>query len=259
MTLTAHDVSWVRGGALVVDGVTLEPAAGETIGLLGPNGSGKSSLLRLLAGLDRPTGGVVRLGDADLRSVRRRDLARSLAVVTQESATEVAIRVRDVVALGRIPHRGAFGPDHHADTLAIDAALAQTGLTDKADRLWHELSGGERQRVQIARALSQEPSHLLLDEPTNHLDIRHQLEVLGLVAHLPVTAVVALHDLNLAAMFCDRLVVLSAGRVVAAGTPVEVLTPELIADVYGVRADVVGDDAGGISVRYGRPAVSAAP
>ena len=257
MTLTAHDVSWVRGGALVVDGVTLEPAVGETIGLLGPNGSGKSSLLRLLAGLDRPTAGIVRLDDAELRSVRRRDLARSLAVVTQESTTEVAIRVRDVVALGRIPHRGAFGPDHHADTVAIDAALDQTGLADKADRLWHELSGGERQRVQIARALAQEPSHLLLDEPTNHLDIRHQLEVLGLVARLPTTAVVALHDLNLAAMFCDRLVVLRSGSVVAAGAPADVLTPELIADVYDVRADVVRDVDGAITIRFGRPSVSA--
>ncbi|MGZ8179917.1 ABC transporter ATP-binding protein [Williamsia sp. SKLECPSW1] len=258
MTLRAQDVSWRRGGAVVVDGITLEPAEGETIGLLGPNGSGKSSLLRLLAGFDRPTAGVVRLGDTDLRSVRRRDLARSLAVVTQESTTEVAIRVRDVVALGRIAHRGAFGPDHRADRIAVDKALTQTGLQDKADRLWHELSGGERQRVQIARALAQEPSHLLLDEPTNHLDIRHQLDLLGLVARLPVTAVVALHDLNLAAMFCDRLVVLSAGRVVAAGDPGTVLTPDLIADVYEVDAEVVRDHDGGLTIRYGRPRVASA-
>jgi iron complex transport system ATP-binding protein len=128
-----------------------------------------------------------------------------------------------------------------ADLDAVAAALDRTGLTDLADRSWHTLSGGERQRAQIARALAQEPSELLLDEPTNHLDIQYQLDLMELVAGLPVTTVIAMHDLNLAAMFCDRLVVLRAGRAVAEGTPDAVLTPSLIAEVYGVRAEV---DAG---------------
>ncbi|GAA2050504.1 ABC transporter ATP-binding protein [Williamsia deligens] len=256
MTLRALDVSWDRGGAMVLDGVSVEPETGETVGLLGPNGSGKSSLLRLLAGFDRPSAGAVRLGDTDLRGVRRREIARSLAVVAQESGTDVAIRVRDVVALGRLPHRGPLGPDHASDRAAVDRALTHAGLVDKADRLWHQLSGGERQRVQIARALAQEPTHLLLDEPTNHLDIRHQLDLLDLVARLPVTAVVALHDLNLAAMFCDHIVVLRAGRVVAAGRPAEVLTSDLIADVYEVTADVVVEADGTVTVRYGRTRLS---
>jgi iron complex transport system ATP-binding protein len=161
--------------------------------------------------------------------------------------------VRDVVRLGRTPHRSAFGSmvggELARDERMVSEALEHVGLTAKADSLWHTLSGGERQRAHIARALAQEPRELLLDEPTNHLDIRHQLELLELVSALPVTAIVALHDLNLAAMFCDTVVVLRQGRVIAAGPPAEVLTSELIAEVYGVRAHVTHDD------HTGRPTV----
>ncbi|WP_129788158.1 ABC transporter ATP-binding protein [Promicromonospora panici] len=245
MTLEAQRLSWRRGGTLVVDGVTLRPEPGSTVGLLGPNGSGKSSLLRLLQGMSRPDSGTVMLDGVDLAQLHRREVARAVASVTQHADTDVDIVVRDVVRLGRTPHRSAFGGELARDERIIAEALEHVGLTAKADRLWHTLSGGERQRVHIARALAQEPRELLLDEPTNHLDIRHQLELLELVAALPVTAVVALHDLNLAAMFCDTVVVLRRGRVVAAGTPAEVLTSELIAEVYGVRAHVTCDDHSG--------------
>jgi iron complex transport system ATP-binding protein len=170
-----------------------------------------------------------------------------VATVTQHGETEVDIVVRDVVRLGRTPYRTLLGGDTAEDTAAIDRAIAHVGLEEKADRAWRTLSGGERQRAHIARALAQEPRELLLDEPTNHLDIRHQLELLALVRDLPVTTVVALHDLNLAAMFCDTVIVLREGRVVAGGRPRDVLTPELIADVYGVRAVVTHDAARGCS------------
>ncbi|NKY59054.1 ABC transporter ATP-binding protein [Nocardia flavorosea] len=245
MTLHADTVSWNRGGALVVDGVTVTPEPGETVGLLGPNGSGKSSLLHLLNGVVRPTAGVVTLDGDDLSAMRRRDIARAVAVVGQHADTDLDITVGDVVRLGRIPHRTTFGGDPVADDAAVASALEHTGLTAKANRLWHRLSGGEKQRAQIARALAQEPRELLLDEPTNHLDIHHQLELLALVTRLPVTSVIALHDLNLAAMFCDSVVVLHAGRVVAGGTPAEVLTSELIAQVYNVRAEVLVDESAG--------------
>ncbi|PPI24248.1 histidinol phosphatase [Rathayibacter sp. AY1B1] len=241
MTLEADRVSWRRGGRLVVDGVSLSPAPGSTVGLLGPNGSGKSSLLRLLQGTAAPDAGVVTLDGAPLRSLRRREVARAVATVTQQAETEADLPVRDVVRLGRTPHRSLLGADTAEDLRAIDRALEQVGLEAKADHLWHTLSGGERQRAHIARALAQEPRELLLDEPTNHLDIRHQLELLALVRALPVTTVVALHDLNLAALFCDALLVLREGCVVAGGTPAEVLTPALIGDVYGVRARVIVD------------------
>jgi iron complex transport system ATP-binding protein len=253
MTLKAQRVSWRRGGTLVVDGVTLQPAPGSTVGLLGPNGSGKSSLLRLLQGIAKPDSGTITLDDTDLALLRRREIAQTVASVTQHADTDVDIVVRDVVRLGRTPHRSPFGGELARDERIISEALEHVGLTAKADRLWHTLSGGERQRAHIARALAQEPRELLLDEPTNHLDIRHQLELLELVAALPVTAIVALHDLNLAAMFCDTVVVLQNGRVITAGPPAEVLTSELIADVYGVRAHVARDDY------TGRPTVTFQP
>lgn len=249
MTLSAASVSWRAGDALIVDDVDLTPDAGTTVGLLGPNGSGKSTLLKLLAGTRRPTLGTVTLDDVPLRELRRRDIARRIAQVDQHSDTEVDLRVADVVALGRTPHRGVWGGDDEADRTAIANAVRHTDLGDMLDRSWRTLSGGERQRVQIARALAQEPRELLLDEPTNHLDISHQLELLALVRRLPTTTIVALHDLNLAAMFCDRLVILDGGRVVAHGAPPEVLTADLIDQVYRVRAEV-HLDRGTPVVRY---------
>ncbi|WP_199039360.1 ABC transporter ATP-binding protein [Glycomyces salinus] len=253
MTLQTREVTWNRGGRLVVDGVTLRPRQGETIGLLGPNGSGKSSLIRLLSGAVKPSAGVVTLDDRSLTAVARREAARAIATVTQHADTVVDITVRDIVALGRIPHRGVFGGDRRSDAAAVSDALARTGLADKAAELWHRLSGGERQRVHIARALAQEPRELLLDEPTNHLDIRYQLELLQLITELPVTSVVALHDLNLAGMYCDSLLVLKDGRAVAAGAPAEVLTPDLIAHVYEVDAAVAVDEG------TGRPTIAFSP
>ncbi|WP_328421495.1 ABC transporter ATP-binding protein [Streptomyces sp. NBC_00443] len=237
---------------VVVDGVTLTLSPGETVGLLGPNGSGKSTLLRLLAGVLAPTAGLVTLDGRPLPEVGRAATARRVATVEQHAHTQTELTVRDVVALGRIPHRRAWTPPTAGDAEAVAAALARTGLTDRAAQSWHTLSGGERQRTQIARALAQEPRELLLDEPTNHLDIQHQLDLLALVASLPVTTVIALHDLNLAAMYCDRLLVLRAGRAVAEGTPREVLTPALIEQVYGVRAEVT-DDPGHPVIRFLRP------
>ncbi|KAA1380531.1 ABC transporter ATP-binding protein [Aeromicrobium fastidiosum] len=251
MSLATREVSWDVGGRRVVDGVTLDVTPGTVVGLLGPNGSGKSSLLRLLAGTRTPTSGQVLLDGDDLRRVRRRDVARRIAVVEQHAQTELDLVVSDVVRLGRIPHRGTWSAESDADRSAVSEALERVELTALAGRSWHTLSGGERQRVHIARALAQQPQELLLDEPTNHLDVHHQLDLLGLVRRLRMTSVVALHDLNLAAMFCDRLVVLKDGAVVATGTPTDVLTPELIAEVYRVRAVVADLGPGGVpSVRF---------
>ncbi|MFW0784439.1 ABC transporter ATP-binding protein [Gordonia sp. CPCC 206044] len=258
MVLAADRVSWRRGGTRVLDEISLDVTPGETLGILGPNGSGKSSFLNVLGGLVRPDRGSVCLDGVDLRRMRRRHVARRVAMVSQHATTDIDISVRDVVALGRIPHGSFLGADRASERI-VDEAIRRTGLADKAARKWHTLSGGEQQRAQIARALAQEPQELLLDEPTNHLDIAHQLDLLGLVARLPVTAYVALHDLNLAAMFCDRVLVLRRGRAVALGPPDQVLTAALIADVYGVHADLV--DTGGpapsvvyrASVRPGPP------
>jgi iron complex transport system ATP-binding protein len=251
MSLSTRGVSWSVGGRHVVRDVTLDVAPGTVVGLLGPNGSGKSSLLRLLAGTRSPGSGRVLLDGVDLATLRRRDVARRVAVVEQHAQTELDVVVSDVVALGRIPHRSAWSSEIDADRAAVAEALDRVELTSMAGRSWHTLSGGERQRVHIARALAQQPQELLLDEPTNHLDVHHQLDLLGLVRRLGLTSVVALHDLNLAAMFCDRLVVLQDGAVVATGTPSDVLTSDLVADVYRVRAVVTPDGPGGVpSVRF---------
>ncbi|NEC04625.1 ABC transporter ATP-binding protein [Streptomyces sp. SID7909] len=251
--LRAERVVREAGGRLLLDGVTLAPEPGTTVGLIGPNGSGKSTLLRILAGVLAPHAGVVTLDGEPLPAVGRRAVARRVAVVDQHAATQDELSVLDVVRLGRIPHRRAWAAPTGEDAAAVDEALERTGLTGRRDQSWHTLSGGERQRVQIARALAQRPRELLLDEPTNHLDIQHQLELLSLVASLPLTAVVALHDLNLAAMFCDRIVVLSGGRAVAGGTPAQVVTEELIEEVYRVRSVVTPDGP------QGRPSVRFLP
>lgn len=252
MSLTAQRVSWAVRNKLIVDGVDIAVATGSTVGLLGPNGSGKSSLLRLLAGLRPCSSGVVRLDDSDVATMSRRSLARRLAVVDQEATTDQDPTVRDVVELGRLPHRTAWSPTTARDNLAVESAAATTGVANLFERRYSTLSGGERQRVQIARALAQEPTELLLDEPTNHLDIRHQLELLELVAATDTTTVMALHDLNLAATYCQELVVLHHGRVHIAGPPAAVLTPAVIAEVYEVEA-IVELENGCPIVKFKRP------
>jgi iron complex transport system ATP-binding protein len=234
---------------MIVDGVTIVAAPGSTLGLIGPNGSGKSSLLRLICGLRRVASGVVTLGEIDIARLSRAAVARRLAFVEQLATTEAQVTALDIVRLGRTPHRGPLSPWTGADDEAVEDALHQVGLEGKRHQFWHTLSGGERQRAQIARALAQTPSELLLDEPTNHLDIQHQLEILSLVRRLPATSIVALHDINLAAMFCDAVAVLREGRVVAAGPPSAIITAPMIRDVFGVSAQVER------SPHHGRPHV----
>ncbi|WP_430254651.1 ABC transporter ATP-binding protein [Neorhizobium sp. DAR64872/K0K18] len=236
--LAASGVRWLAGRKVIVDGVTVSVDEGRTLGLIGPNGSGKSSLIRLLAGLRPPAAGNVTLDGKPMSGFARRELARRVSVVEQHSATEANVTVIDVVRLGRTPYRSALSPWTQEDDRIVTEALIRVGLDDRRGQFWHTLSGGERQRVQLARALAQSPSVLILDEPTNHLDIQHQIDILRLVSELPLTTVVAIHDLNLAARFCDVIAVLSEGRLVACGPPTDILTEQMIAHVFGVAAHV---------------------
>ncbi|KPH07765.1 ABC transporter ATP-binding protein [Rhizobium acidisoli] len=238
MSITIDAVSFAAGDTVIVNGVSLTVAKGKVLGLLGPNGSGKSSLLRLICRLRKVRSGVIRLGEDDIASLSRAALARRIAFVEQQSTTDTQLTVRDVVRLGRTPHRGLLAPFGAEDDAAVDEALLRVDMRERAGQLWQTLSGGERQRVHIARSLAQTPSELLLDEPTNHLDIQHQLDILQLISKLGITCIVALHDLNLAAMFCDSLAVLQKGEVVASGAPEHVLTEDMIGRVFGVRAHV---------------------
>jgi iron complex transport system ATP-binding protein len=174
----------------------------------------------------------------------RRALARRVAVVEQDAGTELDLSVADFVGLGRTPHRSLASAETDDDRTAVARAMCRAGVAELADRRWPTLSGGERQRVQLARALAQEPELLVLDEPTNHLDVAAQLQLLRLVCSLGVTTLAALHDLTLAARFCDELVVLDRGRVAAAGPVAEVLTPQLLAEVWGVRGRLVDSPFG---------------
>ncbi|AYY12322.1 ABC transporter ATP-binding protein [Actinobacteria bacterium YIM 96077] len=231
-------------GRTIVDGVRLSVAAGEMAGLIGPNGAGKTTLLRVLAGVQPAAHGDVRVGDAPLLALRARERARRLAYVPQDTTLDFDFTAHDVVLMGRHPHVGRFEPLRPADYEVARTMLAEAGATRLAGQLVTTLSGGERQLVHLAKALAHEPDVLLLDEPVAALDLRHQLQVLGLLrrqATRGLAVVAVLHDLEHAARFCDRLFLLDGGRLVAAGTPREVLTEKTLADVYGVRA-VVDDD-----------------
>ncbi|WIB13529.1 ABC transporter ATP-binding protein [Curtobacterium sp. MCPF17_052] len=215
--------------------VDLVAPRGWITGIVGPNGSGKSTLARCLAGVTPPDSGAVLLDEADLHALPRRSVARRLAFVEQQGHTDIDHRVLDVVRLGRLPHRSRFGgPDEGSDRICREA-LAAVGMAGTEQRRWNGLSGGERQRVQIARAFAQEPEVLVLDEPLNHLDVHHQFELLDLLRDGSRTVVVVLHDLDMAARYCDHVVVLSEGRVAAAGAPRTVLTPDLLERVFRVR------------------------
>ncbi|WHM40782.1 ABC transporter ATP-binding protein [Streptomyces sp. BPTC-684] len=220
----------------LVDDVRLTADSGAFVGLVGPNGSGKSTLLRSVYRALRPTGGVVRLDGDDLHAMDPRAAARVLAALPQESSADFDFTVAEVVAMGRLPHRGRTAA---SDREICARAMERTGVAHLADRGLLSLSGGEKQRVLIARALAQQPQVLVLDEPTNHLDIAHQLDVLSLVRDSGVTVLAALHDLNLAAAHCDLLYVIDGGRIVASGPPHDVLQPELLARTFGVRAHPV--------------------
>ena len=251
----------VRAGQkAILAGVSLSAEKGTVTGLLGPNGAGKSTLILAALGLVPLAAGRVTFEGAELPGMRPADRARLCAYVEQAATTAERLTVRDVVALGRVPFQSAWqaAPSERDEEL-VATTLAELGMAAFANRLYHTLSGGEQQRVQIARALAQEPRLLLLDEPTSHLDIRAQLMVLETLrrrANSGCMVLVALHDLNLASRYCDRLVILDAGRVAAEGPPADVLDPALLRAVYGVHATIAQlPDTPAPLVIYDRPAV----
>ncbi|MDO5057857.1 MAG: ABC transporter ATP-binding protein, partial [Lautropia sp.] len=242
--LAGHALSWHAQRQPVVDQVSVVVQPGERLGLIGPNGSGKSTLLRLLAGLLTPSHGHVEIEGQPMARLNRRQIARRLAMVSQMGDTLDAITARDAVELGRTPWLSALQRWSPDDGRIVDEALAAVDMWEKKERHWHQLSGGERQRIHIARALAQQPSILLLDEPTNHLDIHHQLALLEMVARLPMTVVMAIHDLN-QALRCDRLLMMQDGRLVAEGPPTEVLQPARLAEVFQVQVRMLTDPGDG--------------
>lgn len=245
MRLTLEAVTWRVAGTLIVHDVSLICAPGSLVGLIGPNGSGKSSLLRCIYRVLQPDAGSIRLDTANVWRLSARQAARQIGVVLQEQNGEFEFSVREMVLMGRTPHKALFEGDSAEDLRIADDALRKVNMLAFAERSFLTLSGGEKQRVLVARALAQQTRFLVLDEPTNHLDIRYQLEVLDLIRSLGVTTITALHDLNLAALYCDQLYVLKDGALVASGPPAEVLTPALLQSVYGVHAEIAPHPATG--------------
>jgi iron complex transport system ATP-binding protein len=235
-------------GRWLVRGLDMALTPGVFTAIVGPNGSGKPTALRLLGGLRRPTEGRALIDNGDVAAVGRRTLARRVAFVPQDTHVGFAFTVRDVVAMGRHAHRGRFEREQAGDVRAIDEAMARCDVSSLAERPVNELSGGERQRVLIARSLATEAPHILLDEPTASLDIAHALDILALcrtLAHGGRAIAAALHDLNGALRFADAAVLLDRGRVARAGAAPEVLTPDAVRAVFGVRVTLTADAATG--------------
>jgi len=249
--IALRSVSVSLGGKLVVDDVGLEVGSGEWLTLIGPNGAGKSTLLRAIAGLV-PFDGAILLDGEPLGRLRRRDVARRLAFVPQSPVLPPDMEVREYVLLGRTPYIGPFASESRRDIAAARRALERLELGPFAERRLHTLSGGEQQRVVLGRALAQEAPLLLLDEPTTALDIGRQQQALELVAELraqgPLTVLSAMHELTLALQYADRLALLSAGRLVAAGAPAEIATESLLAEHYGAEVQVIENGDGPVAV-----------
>jgi len=218
--------------------ISIDAREGEFIGLIGPNGSGKSTILKSIYRALPHQSGTVSIDDRDISSLSAKGLAKQMAVVSQEGALSFDFTVEEMVLMGRAPHKKWFDLDSQSDRDIVDHALMQVGLIDKRERGFATLSGGEKQRVLIARAISQQAKILILDEPTNHLDIHHQLQVMDLAKSLQLTVISALHDLNIAATYCNRIYVVQDGQIIRSGTPEEVLTAEMLATVFQVNAEI---------------------
>ena len=250
MKLSVSSVHWGTSAEDIVRGVDVEIERGEFVGVIGPNGSGKSSFLRCVYRVNRPHSGSILLDEREVWNMKAREFALQAAAVPQEMPGQFDFTVREIAAMGRYPHKKALQRDNTQDLELVDQALEYVGMKERSDRSFTSLSGGEKQRTLIARTIAQKADFLILDEPTNHLDIYYQLEIMDLLRSLNVTSLVVMHDLNLAAQYCDRIYVMKDGRVFAEGSPAAVLTPDLIRSVYHVEASVVPDP------QTGRPRIS---
>ncbi len=236
----------------IVSHVSFDVGDGEFVGIIGPNGSGKSTLLKSIYRVLNPVGGTILIQGDDIQSLTMKESALRTAVVAQHNYYNFDFSVKDVVLMGRSPHKKAMEMDNAEDFEIVRDSLRKIGMEDFEDRDFYTLSGGEQQRVILARALAQQTPFLILDEPTNHLDIKYQLQLMDTIKDLDgLTVLCALHDLNIACQYCDKLILMKHGQVHSIGTPEEILTPENIREVYGVEASVeVNPNTGLMNIVY---------
>lgn len=250
MNIQTDNIQVSFGPKTILHDISLDIRNKEFVGIIGPNGSGKSTFLKCLYRVLKPNNGKIFFDGTEMSSLSHRDTALKMAVVAQHSTVNFDFSVLEMVLMGRSPYKGLLDRDKIDDYEIARHALFQVGLSDFESRNFNTLSGGEQQRVILARALAQRTECLVLDEPTNHLDIKYQLELMTIVKRLDATVVSAIHDLNLAAIYCDRLIALKDGSVVCTGPPHEVLTEETIRHIYGVSATVQTLPNGRLNIIY---------
>ena len=250
MNIQTDTIQVSFGSKTILHDISLAIQDKEFVGIIGPNGSGKSTFLKCLYRVLQPSGGKIYFDGTELSSLSHRDTALKMAVVAQHSTVNFDFSVLEMVLMGRSPYKGLLDRDQLDDYEIARHALAQVGLSDFESRNFNTLSGGEQQRVILARALAQRTECLVLDEPTNHLDIKYQLELMTIVKRLDATVVSAIHDLNLAAIYCDRIIGLKDGHIVCSGTPQDVLSSDTIRHIYGVSAMVQTLPDGRLNIIY---------
>lgn len=251
MKLTIEKLSYSIDQAQILCDVGLCIERGQFVGLVGPNGSGKSTLLRNIYRALNPDCGTIILDETDIRRLTYKQSAKRMSVLRQESSTDFDYTVQEMVSMGRAPHHTLFEPDTTEDAEVTRSSLSRVGMLEYAGRYYSTLSGGEKQRVLIARALAQQTDFMILDEPTNHLDIYYKLQIMELVKGLGITVLAAIHDLELACMYCDSLVILDQGRIVTSGRPAEVLTSQLLEAVFRVKTELdIHKSSNMLQIRY---------
>lgn len=252
MEILAKDIGFSIGSNDILKGVSIKVDKNEFIGVIGPNGSGKSTFLKCIYRILKPNSGCIMIDNKYLDDITIKESAKKMAVVSQHNYYNFDFSVEEVVLMGRSPHKKRLERDNAKDYEIVKDSLKKVGMLDFRNRNFSTLSGGEQQRVILARALAQQTKCLILDEPTNHLDIKYQIQLLNIVKELNVTIIAAIHDLNIAAMYCDKLCVIKDGEVIASGTPREVLTKEFIKEVYEVDAEIVEDSKKQIHILYSK-------
>lgn len=242
MNLYTENINVNIGDKDILKGIDINVSNKEFIGVIGPNGSGKSTLLKCMYRTLKPSSGVVKLDDINIDSMPMKETAKKVAVLSQHNHYDFDFKVEDIVLMGRSPHKKLMERDSKKDYEIVNESLEKVGMLDFKNRSFNTLSGGEQQRIILARALAQQTDCLILDEPTNHLDIKYQLQLMSLVKGLNVEVIAAIHDLNIALMYCDKIYVLKDGKILGYGTPNEILTEKLINEVYEVDCSLIKDE-----------------
>ncbi|MGL4913554.1 MAG: ABC transporter ATP-binding protein [Romboutsia sp.] len=244
MNIKTEEIKVKIGKKDILKGINIDVNNKEFIGIIGPNGSGKSTFLKCLYRNLKPSSGVISLDDVDMMTMPIKETAKRIGVLSQHTYYDFDFSVQDIVLMGRSPHKKMLEQDSKKDYEIVNEALRKVSMLEFKDRNFNTLSGGEQQRIILARALAQETKCLILDEPTNHLDIKYQLQLMNIVKNLNIEVIAAIHDLNIALMYCDKIYVLKDGEIVAYGPPKEILTFDLIKDVYEVDS-IINKDSNG--------------